>query len=284
MFLKKLIHRLVVFCLIIAACLGGYFYMKSIAPKNIEVTSYKYQSKDLPQSFDGFKIGFMSDLEIADKEDMKIFEKAIKALNEADCDLVILGGDLFKSHASYDEQAFISLLKSIKAPYGKFSILGENEANGNIDFVVNLIKKGGFEVMRNQAHPIYYNDTSIILAGMENSGDVDSVLSEKDKKQFILAVIHQPDYFTEVQKSHANLQLSGHSHGGYIQIPFYGGIISQEGAKTYIASHYQEKNKDLYISNGVGMEDGQTLRFNTKPGPMTITLKYQKENIHEKKN
>lgn len=279
-----MMHKLVVLCLVIAAFFGGYFYMNRIAPTRLAATNFEYRSTNVPTAFDQFKIGFLSDSEILNKDDLAQFDQAIQILNKEDVDLVILGGDLFKQNANYDEKEFISLLKSVRAPYGKFAILGENEANGNIDFVVSLIKKGGFELLRNQAHPIYYNDSSIVLAGMENSGDVDSILTDDQKKAFVLAAIHQPDYFSKAKNSSMDLQLSGHSHGGYIYIPFYGGLIHQEGAKTYQANHYHEKGKDLYISHGIGMEEGQHLRLNTRPGPMIVTLNHQKEVTNEKTN
>ena len=57
--------------------------------------------------------------------------------------------------------------------------------------------------------------------------------------------------------------LSGHSLGGIIKIPFYGGLIKMDGAKKYINGYYKNNKTALFISNGLGYYKFNFRLFNT---------------------
>ena len=75
--------------------------------------------------------------------------------------------------------------------------------------------------MHNELRYIYYKGSIIDLLGLENSGDCSGLISEDNKDHYKIALVHQPDYFTQIKESSVQLQLSGHTLGGYYKIPFY---------------------------------------------------------------
>jgi len=270
---KKKPIKLFVILGIIGLLVGTVAWSFYMAPTQFELEKVTYTNTSIPQGFDGFKIAFISDFDLEDEEDLDYLESCINTINNDSCDMIIFGGDIFENAQIFSEERLISILKGINVTKGKLAVLGENEIKGNTDQCVQLLEKSGFEVMRNTAHYIYSNNDRIVFAGLENHGDVNSILSEDMTTSFILTAVHQPDYFKDIQNSVSALQLSGHSAGGYIQIPFIGGIVKIDGAKTYINGNTTINNHTLMISNGIGMSHDQKFRFNCNPNAIIITLK-----------
>lgn len=270
---KKKPTLLILLVVLIVITVGSYLWSTSIALTRFELTKTTYIDKAIPAGFDGFKIAFISDFDLKTSEDLDYLEECIQTINGAACDMVIFGGDLFENAEIFSEDRLISILKEINVTKGKLAVLGENEIKANTDECISLLEKSGFEVMRNTAHYIYANDDRIVFAGLENNGDVNSLLTEDMTTSFILSAVHQPDYFKDIQTSLSSLQLSGHSGGGYINVPFVGGLIKIDGANTYTNGTTTINNHTLMISNGIGMGHSQTARFNCNPNALIITLR-----------
>lgn len=272
MLIKKLIRIIVVLLILIGICGGFWYHSSTIAPTKYVMQSVNVQDELIPNAFEGFKIGFISDFDLHTSKDLNNLEKCIEKLNQEKCHMVIFGGDLFENGEIFDEDKLISILKSIETTHGKLAVLGETDFLSDMEKTISLLEKSGFEVMRNQAHNIYYNDAAITFAGMEASGDVENVLSSSQKNNFVMVAVHQPDYFDKISTSSVKLQLSGHSGGGFIHLPIIGSTVKFEGATNYTHGHYTKNNCHLYITNGVGMGHEQTARFNCNPGATIITL------------
>ena len=60
-----------------------------------------YTQKTLPKEFNGFTIGYLSDLNLSTKEDLNRLKKAVKEFNKKDVDLVLFGGDIY-SDSSFE--------------------------------------------------------------------------------------------------------------------------------------------------------------------------------------
>lgn len=271
---KKKKHPILIGLLCLLVTIGGiYGWATQIEPTHFQLKKTTYIHENIPEGFDGFKIALISDFDLQTTEDLDYLEKCVQTINNANCDMVIFCGDLYESSEIFSEERLISILKQLDVTKGKLAVLGENEIKANTDTCISILEKGGFEVMRNDAHFIYSNNDRIVFAGLENNGNVDALLNEEMANAFVLTAVHQPDYFTEVQTSSSNLQLSGHSGGGFIQLPFIGGLISLEGSTTYISGTTNIDGHTLYITNGIGLGHTQTARFNCSPNALIITLR-----------
>lgn len=277
MLIKRLLRTIFILIVLIGICWGFWYHSSTVAPIKYKMEHVSVQDVRIPKDFDGFKIGFISDFDLETSQDLDNLERCIEKLNKEECQMAVFGGDLFERGEAFDEQRLISLLKSIETSYGKLAILGETDFLSDMEKAIAILEKGGFEVMRNQAHNIYYNNSAITFAGLEASGEVDSILSKGQKSNFVIAAIHQPDYFESIGSSSAAIQLSGHSGGGFINFPIIGSMVKIEGATNYNHGHYENGSHHLYITNGVGMGHDQTVRFNCYPGATIITLHHVDE-------
>lgn len=264
--LNKIFLVLVVLSIIVA---GGYTYF--ISPDDYKFSTYEYTSSKIPSVFDHFKIAFFSDVHINSKEDVKRFETIIKELNTKTFDMVIFGGDLYEEDIISSEEVS-KILKSIECQHGKFAVLGEKDKALEI---TELLTKGGFEVLNNQQRTIYYENKTISLLGL-NHQDASTLINDTNKTLFQLAVSHMPDTFKNNEKV-VDLQLSGHSNGGNIYIPFIGGMVLDENCKTYNHGIYETPNSTLYVTNGVKGTSDFPFKLFAANEIKFITLNYEQD-------
>jgi len=86
---------------------------------------------------------------------------------------------------------------------------------------------------------------------------------------------HSPDF--ALGDVRANLLLAGHTHGGQVQLPFIGPLLTVSRVPRRWASgvtHLADDNKALIVSNGVGMErrHAPRIRFLCPPEVIIIEL------------
>ena len=93
-----------------------------------------------------------------------------------------------------------------------------------------------------------------------------------------ILLVHEPDFIDRSAKTDLfDLQLSGHSHGGQIKIPFLAPLVLPPGGKKYYAGLHKVKNTLVYTNRGLGMTE-IPLRFNSRPEITVFTLKSEKSN------
>lgn len=264
--IKKII--LCILSLFLVLCLYQWYIQSKDTYRFKSVT---YTQKTLPKEFNGFTIGYLFDLNLSTKEDLNHLKEAAKDLNKKDVDLILFGGDIY-SNDSFETDQVSQILKNIHSRYGKFAVLGEKD-QGDSTNNTNLLTEAGFEVLHNELRYIYYKGSIIDLLGLENSGDCSGLISEDNKDHYKIALVHQPDYFTQIKESSVQLQLSGHTLGGYYKIPFIGGLETKEMGKKYVSGKHTNNGTTLLISNGFHKESNDQHRFMTYDEINIIKLK-----------
>lgn len=81
---------------------------------------------DLPDAFDGFKITQISDIHSGSLSDVKGVQRGIALANAQHSDLLLFTGDLVNNKA-LEMDSWISDFRSLNAPFGKFSVLGNHD-------------------------------------------------------------------------------------------------------------------------------------------------------------
>lgn len=82
-----------------------------------------------------------------------------------------------------------------------------------------------------------------------------SVLNGDDPENFTVLLYHTPDLAPEAAAQGIDLQLSGHTHGGQVRLPFFGAIYTSSlYGKRFESGRRQVQNLTLYITRGIGLE------------------------------
>lgn len=163
----------------------------------------------------------------------------------------------------HDDENIIKELQKINATYDKIAVWGNRDCGGGASRQYeNIMEQSGFTVLKNENWYVTTDsDKKILFTGLDDSmlGNVympDS--TEIYDSNYNILLIHEPDTADFFQEYPYDLVLSGHSHGGQVNIPFIPAInqkaiSSTNLAKNYVSGMYELNSKTkIYVNTGIG--------------------------------
>lgn len=257
----------------------GYSYARYIEPRQLKITKHEIHSSKLPQSFDGIRIVLFSDTHLGHYYSIEDFSNLINLINEQAADIILFTGDLLDAPNRYEDVNKVApLLKELRAPLGKYSIYGNHDHGGyGSEIIKDIMEQSEFKLLVNKHEKLFnrYNEY-IFISGLDDSmlgnPDPEKALQNIDPNIFSILLAHQPDIADRIVDYPVDVQLSGHSHGGQVQLPFYGPIFTPIGATTYFEGFYQVGPVQLYVNRGIGTTR-VPFRFLSSPELTIFTLR-----------
>ncbi|WP_245676687.1 metallophosphoesterase [Bacillus solimangrovi] len=260
---------------------GTYVYARYIEPRLIRTNLEKIVAPQIPESFDGLRILQFSDTHIGHNYTLDQFKRLVEKINEQSCDLVLFTGDLVDEPNNYDQLDQISpILSAIQAPLGKYAIFGNHDHGGyGTEIMKKVYEQSDFQLLMNERVDIYNTlGERIIIGGIDDAmlghPKPELALQNVTEEDFAILLAHEPDIFAHLGSFHFHTQLSGHSHGGQVQLPFLGPLYTPPGAKKYYEGWYDhaDNEKKLYVNRGIGTTR-EPYRFLSIPEITIFTLK-----------
>lgn len=268
----------------IGASAGGYFYAKSIEPSLLKINKHQIVHPDIPLDFNKFKIIQFSDTHLGFQYTLEQLSELVYKINDLNPDILFFTGDLLDAPNQYKESdKVISILQNLKAPYGKFAVYGNHDHGGyGTDLYRSIMEKSGFRLLLNESTSIKINEESIFLMGIDDAmlgrPDLNAALADVPNDSYKILLSHAPDLADYAVNLNIQLQLSGHSHGGQIQIPIIGALVKPPYAEKYYEGFYSigERNPlTLYVNRGLGTTR-LPFRFLSVPELTVFTLEKNK--------
>lgn len=264
---------------LVGAGYGGYFYAKQVEPRLLQINSHTIFHSAIPKSFDGFKIVQFSDTHLGFHYDLAQFKKLLTKIDSLKPDVIFFTGDLMDTPNQYQHaEEIIPLLKTLHAPFGKYSIYGNHDHGGyGSDIYKNIMELADFKLLLNTSSQLTLLDgSSISVIGIDDAmlgkPNLELALTNVQQDQYKILLSHAPDLADIAVNSNIQFQLSGHSHGGQIKIPFIGALITPPFAKKYHEGFYEIDNSlTLYVNRGIGTTR-LPFRFLSKPEVTIFTL------------
>ncbi|MBV7503916.1 metallophosphoesterase [Bacillus sp. sid0103] len=261
---------------------GGYLYANRIEPSLLDIQEIQIKHRLIPDSFDEIKMIQFSDTHLGFQYTLQQFNKLVEKINSLQPDIILFTGDLMDEPNQYTEiNKLIPILKKLHAPLGKYCIFGNHDHGGyGSDIYRNIMETTNFTVLLNQAVPVITKDGSIIyLLGIDDAmlGNPNLPLTLKNvpKNTFTILLSHAPDLAGTASQYPIQWQLSGHSHGGQIKIPFLGALVTPPFGQLYPEGLYSVGDVSplsLYVNRGIGTTR-LPFRFLSKPELTIFTLK-----------
>jgi predicted MPP superfamily phosphohydrolase len=128
------------------------------------------------------------------------------------------------------------------------------------------LERNGIQVLRNRALPLP-GVAGWFIAGLESywGGRPDPRFLRKfpEDARFI-SIVHEPDAWDQLRDPRIRLQVSGHTHGGQVCMPFWGALTLPSWGKLYSAGLYGSGDRHLYVSRGLGTVN-MRVRFCCRP-------------------
>lgn len=180
-------------------------------------------------------------------------------------DLVLFAGD-FVSDSAERVAELADILARTEAKAGRFAVLGNHDhwvAPGRVEAV---LAAAGISVLRNRSVPLP-GRPGWFLTGLESFwGGTPSLtpITETPADARHILLVHEPDSFDLLTDPRIALQLSGHSHGGQVRVPFGGAVCLPSWGKKYPAGLYERGGRRLYVNRGIGTVK-RHFRINCRP-------------------
>lgn len=278
MFKKNKKVRILVYIISILIFIILFLYWQN---DTLKVTKYSLKYDSLPDEFNGFKIVQISDMHgktFGSKN--SVLARRIRALKP---DILFATGDMLSSTVD-DGGAFIDFLDQFDNACPVYMCLGNHEqiakwindsGDTRVDYYdfIQKVKDRGVVLLDNEKTTITRGSSKITLSGLtlelyhysrrdteyydENlsltKSYIEAVIGKRGNS-FNILLAHNPAYFGEYASWGADLILSGHVHGGIIQVPFKGGLLSPERVffPEYDAGLFEIESSKMIVNRGLG--------------------------------
>lgn len=277
--MKKICNVLWITFLIAVAI---YIYARFIEPSFLTVHYVNLKNSLIEENKDDLKILQFSDMHISDYFDNKDIKKVVEKINEENPDIVVFTGDLIDEYNNYENKDNINeiwdILGLINAPLGKYAIYGNHDYGGGAERIYKkVMENSGFKILKNESVTI--DEYNINIIGMDDSifGNYDKqkIVELLDEKSYNVVLSHEPDVIDYLLEYNIDLFLSGHSHGGQVNLPVFNYLPLL--AKKYTGGIYSFNNfrqTTLYVNVGLGTSQ-MPLRFMAPPELSVFVLTNQ---------
>ncbi|MBI5740939.1 MAG: metallophosphoesterase [Nitrospirae bacterium] len=249
---------------VIALALNAYGYFEA---KRLRVETLTVKTPRLPAGTDKIRIAQISDLHLGIIVRDEMLDRVIHELELQRPDIIVSTGDLLDGPVRHIGR-LAKKLEKVRAPMGKFAVMGNHEFYGGRKDTAGFIEEAGFTVLSGRG---------VTIEGKINIAGVDYFPEEKkgggrdeDPEQEMLSAL-PAGIFTLLLKHKSavnknsrglfDLQLSGHTHDGQIFpvsliMPF---VFRYRSGYTKLPW-----GAALYLSRGTGT-GGPPIRFLSPP-------------------
>lgn len=246
-------------------------------------SAYDYRVKrktlylpNLPKTFDGIKLGQLSDIHSGSFYDRKAVIGGVDMLMKEKPDMIFFTGDLVNNVAS-EMYEYQDIFSKVKAPLGVFSVLGNHDYGDyhygkgtsaakikNLADVKETHKNMGWNLLLNENRRLKIDGEELAILGIENwgvgrfakYGRMDLAIKDTDDVPVKLLLSHDPSHWrAQVLPEYPQIDamFSGHTHGMQF------GLVTEKfqwSPAQYVykewAGLYKEGKQQLYVNVGFG--------------------------------
>jgi predicted MPP superfamily phosphohydrolase len=223
---------------------------------------------------DGLRVAQLSDIHVGDRTPAERIAAAIAIANAFEPDLVALTGD-FLSRERSGVPLVREQLAGLAAP--TVAVLGNHDHRVDAAGTSEALAASGYDVLRNQHTQLRLRGARFSVIGVDDllTGHADPVRSLAGvPRGSRLVLAHGPR--TADQLRHAGeplLVLSGHTHGGQINVPGLTSFLLRSLAhEPYDRGLFRLGPVQLYVNRGIG-SSALSLRVNSDPEVTLATLR-----------
>jgi hypothetical protein len=260
---------------------GGLAYGIFIEPEELDVKEVEIILPRLAHQFSGYRIVQFSDLHMGGWMNGERLRKVVDVVKKQQPDLVVITGDFFNGPV-WDENLIhaadelVLELSRLTADFKTLGILGNHDYWSDAGEARKALQRCGVIEIGNGHYSLERDGQELHIAGVDDiwyeHDDLDEVLSKLPETGESILLAHEPDFADKSAKTgRFGLQLSGHTHGGQIVLPFIGAPVLPRLGQKYPAGLYKVGDMWQYTNRGVGMS--LPIRFNCPPEITVFTLK-----------
>ena len=254
--------------------MGAFAYGIISGAHDYRVRRVTVKLPNLPKSFDGLRIGQLSDIHSGSFWNKTAVKGGVEMFLNEKPDVIFFTGDLVNNESS-EVKEYMDVFDKLRAPLGVFSITGNHdygdykswntkeEKKLNFADLVQAHKNLGFDLLLNENRFLEQGGEKLAIIGVENwgtkfskHGELDKAYQGTEEAAVKILLSHDPTHWdAQVRPNYTDidLMLAGHTHGTQfgINIGNYTWTPVQHVYKQW-GGLYQEDDQYLYVNRGFG--------------------------------
>lgn len=228
----------------------------------------------LPTEFDGCRIILLSDLHISASRKAPWTAELVRRICELEPDMILITGDVIDGTAAARRED-VEPLSGLRARDGVFGVLGNHEYYFGWREWTARLEELGVNILGGESALIARGDASLAVAGMPDgyssrygggATDARRALEGAPEGAFAILMDHRPGNARANAAAGADLQLSGHTHGGMVW--GLARVIAKYNG-GFVNGWYNVEGMKLFVSPGTGIWNGFLTRLGV-PSELTV--------------
>lgn len=260
-----------------AAAGFGYWRLRHVNPYRPVLERIELSLPPNANGLGGLRIAFVTDTHVGPFTTSDDLRRGLALFDEEPIDLLLLGGDYVSESNIYARpMAEAVALLAARATSGAFAVMGNHDLPLGVDRVRAELERVGITVLCNEHATIEWNGALLAIAGTD-----DTIVGAADPARAftgipnglpVLSLWHEADFAEEAAALGAFAQLSGHTHGGQVRLPFVESIWLPPDGKRRDLGFFDVEGMPTYLSRGLGVYR-PPVRFRCPPEVTLITLR-----------
>lgn len=245
-------------------------YATLVEPRWLVTTHPRVHIRGLPRALEGLRIALLTDLHAGTGRSLQRVRAAVRLTMRERPDLVALTGD-FAADDMPGFQRVFEALRPLDAPLGVYAV------PGNHDYIVGIHRwrdtvaaQRRVQDLTNRAVQLDVGGARLCIAGVDDfysGAPTLDFLPPPDQRDLTILLAHGPDQGEQLRRGNdaVDLVLSGHTHGGQVQLPLVGAPVnSADNPELYVEGLRRRPWTQVYTSRGIGTVH-LPIRFMARP-------------------
>ena len=219
------------------------------APQKVRRTRYQISWPGVR----GLRVAQISDLHVGWGTPKHLLEQTLRLTRSARPHLVVLTGD-YLNHSLKRLPALERFIAALPRPC--VATLGNHDYWSDADAIQRSLERLGVKVLRNGNVTMRLAGRALPVVGVDDGltrhHDIDQAFAGVDHPERALVLSHYGETADAIVKRGGRLILSGHTHGGQVNLPILTTAVTRMVGMRYIAGWYPVGKGRLYVNAGIG--------------------------------
>lgn len=233
---------------------------------------------ELPPEFDGYRIIHLSDLHISASRRAPWASELVRRVGELNSDMILITGDFIDGTVDA-RRADVEPLAGLRARDGVFGVLGNHEYYFGWREWTARLEELGADILFDEHRIIRRGDAALAVAGLPDgysarygggAPDARRAIEGAPEGAFVIVMDHRPGNARANAAAGADLQLSGHTHGGMVW--GLARVIAKYNG-GFVNGWYDVDGMKLFVSPGTGIWNGFLTRIGVPSELTVLTLR-----------
>ena len=215
--------------------------------------------RGLPADLAGLRLVQLSDIHLSPYLSESEFARAIDAASELRPHLVLVTGDLISARGD-PLDACLRQIARLRPDLGFLGCLGNHEIYAEAEqYATRQAARMGIEFLRRRSRVIRRGTGQLNIAGVDYQRITDKASYLRGTETLVrpgmpnILLSHNPDVFPVAARQGFDVTISGHTHGGQVQVEILNQSLNVARFLTpYVYGLYRENGRSVYVTRGIG--------------------------------